>query len=104
MSEECRHSYKYSYLDLVARNSVFSKKVCDKCGKVIVLSRKSKTVITVYMAACCALFASFSKYEEAWFPDFPRKEVMWIAFFAFLSLLVVGTKFILDRSQYVLYK
>ena len=47
--KECEHQYtfkkEYLYQDV---NVIFSRKICEKCGKEIVLSRKSKIRIILF--------------------------------------------------------
>lgn len=105
MTKECRHTYNYTYLDLMARSSVFSKKTCDKCGATIVMDVKSKLVIVLYLAACCAAFTWFIKSGIDMFALAQYgSEVKYIAFFAFLSALLLGIKFILNKAKYITYK
>lgn len=103
--KECEHQYtfkkEYLYQDV---NVIFSRKICEKCGKEIVLSRKSKTRIILFTIVLCILFFLCETQLKTVLPDVSYAAKGLILVFLFCAALGVGLYQLMNRATYVTYQ
>lgn len=102
---ECEHQYtfkkEYLYHDV---NVIFSRKTCEKCGKEIVLSSKSKIRIILFAVVLVLLFFLCETQLKQILPDVSYAAKGLILVFLFCAVLGVGLYQLMNRATYVTYQ
>ena len=103
--KECEHQYtfkkEYLYQDV---NVIFSRKICEKCGKEIVLSRKSKIRIILFAVILVLLMFFCELQLKNILPDVSYAAKGLVLVFLFCAALGVGLYQLMNRATYVTYQ
>ncbi len=103
--KECEHQYtfkkEYLYQDV---NVIFSRKICEKCGKEIVLSRKSKIRIILFAVMLVLLLFFCELQLKNILPDVSYTAKGLVLVFLFCAALGVGLYQLMNRATYVTYQ
>lgn len=101
---ECAHQYtfkkEYLYQDV---NVIFSRKICEKCGKEIVLSRRSRNHILLFVVGLVLLLFLCETQLKNILPDVSYAAKGLIVVFLFCAVLAVGLYQLMNRATYVTY-
>ena len=102
---ECEHRYTFKKENLYTDvNVIFSKKICEKCGKEIVLSRKSKIRIILFAVFLCILFFLCETQLKTILPNVSYGAKGMVLVFLFCAALGIGLYQLMNRATYVTYQ
>ena len=85
-------------------NVIFSRKICEKCGKEIVLSRKSKIRIILFAVILVLLMFFCELQLKNILPDVSYAAKGLVLVFLFCAALGVGLYQLMNRATYVTYQ
>ena len=100
----CEHKYTFKKEYLFQNvNTVFSKKTCEKCGKTIVLSRRSKIVIIMFTLIMVIMMVLLPNALKQVLPDISYFAKAMVVVFIFCVIYGTGLFWLMNRATYVTY-
>ncbi len=101
---ECEHQYtfkkEYLFTDV---NMLLSKKICEKCGKEIVLSKRSKTQVIMFSSLMVVLLVLCETMLKKVLPDVSYVTKALVVVLLFCIILGFGLYYLMNRATYVTY-
>ena len=103
MSKKCHHKFTYTKDDLFHSNSIFSKKKCELCGEVIVLDRKYKTYIIMYVLLLVVILLLLPFLLKNILPEISYTAKGLVAVMMFVIVYAYGIFKIMNKATYRTY-
>ncbi len=101
---ECEHKYTFKKEELYQSfNTIFSKKTCEKCGKEIVLSKKSKITVVLFTLVMVLLIVLLPRPLKTFLPDISYLAKAMVLVFAFCAVYGIGIYRLMNSATYVTY-
>ena len=102
---ECEHQYTFRVEELFREvNALFSHKTCEKCGKEIALSRKSKLGIILFSVVLVLLFFLAVMQIKQVLPGISYGAKALILVLLFCVALTIGLYRLMNNATYVTYQ
>lgn len=102
--ETCRHQFTFTKEDLFNMNPILSKKKCELCGETIVLERKSKIKVTVFITLMVLLLIAIPDPLKAILPGVSFTAKMLVAALLFVVVYAFGIYRIMSTATYKKYE
>lgn len=104
MEGQCPHKFTYTKDDLFHANSILSKKKCELCGATIVLERKYKTYIFLFVLMLVSALVLTPNLLNAVFEDISYMAKGMIAVLVFVVVYAFGILKIMNLATYQTYE
>ena len=102
---ECEHKYTFKKEELYQSvNTIFSKKICEKCGKEIVLSKKSRITVVLFTFVMVLLIVLIPRPLKTFLPDISYLAKAMVVVFAFCGVYGFGLYRLMNSATYVPYE
>ena len=100
MDKQCSHQFTFTKDDLFAMNSILSKKKCEKCGETIVLDRKYKTYVLMFILLLVIVLVLLPMALKSVFVDVSYMAKGMLAVLAFVLVYAYGILKIMKKATY----
>lgn len=100
MDKQCPHQFTFTKDDLFSMNSIFSKKKCELCGETIVLDRKYKTYIFMFILLLVIILVLIPMLLKSVFVDVSYMAKGMVAVLAFVLVYSYGLLKIMKKATY----
>ncbi len=103
MSKECKHKFTYTKDDLFSANSILSKKKCELCGETVVLDRRYKTFIVMFVLLLVVVLMLLPFLLKSIMPEISYMAKGLMAVMLFVLVYAFGIYKIMNKATYRTY-
>lgn len=104
VKKECPHKFTYTKDDLFSANSILSKKRCELCGETIVLDRKYKTYVIMFVVLLVVALMLIPYILKSFIPEISYTAKGLMAVMLFVIVYALGVYKIMNKATYKTYE